>query len=149
MSETKNEEIQKAHQTHSSIMEKAEDSRNPLFYVQPLLGPVNLYNVVPPNERGPNRPLPWKDGNWSQFIRVKKNGTTVTFKFNDKPLGEEANGCYPEDMLMFVYFYYQFLIAKQGTRDSVDLLSHLEYAVLKQIAMNVRSAVSRTTVQSK
>lgn len=75
-------------------------------------------------------PIPWKDGNFDKngFVKISDEGSTVSFKLQKGTYHTDGfNGCYPVQIISFVYQLYTFYAQNNWVAD--DILSGF-YGVL-------------------
>ena len=123
--------VAKLNEYQKKISKQTKNEDNPLQF---LIGPANLYELLPLSQLKDST-LPWDDGKWDDGIYIDKGGKELRFNFNE---------CEVEDVLKFIYFYFQFgsfLSKNPAEYKEVTLL--LEEAQLKIKAGRIKDLIRK------
>ena len=94
------ETLVKLNEKQFELVQEINDPNSSYYRVRHLIGPEQLYELTPVAE-WTDRPLPWKDGNWSNCLTIENDGTKFTCDLSNK----DNDGM--RDVLMFLYYYYE------------------------------------------
>lgn len=108
-----------------------------------LIKPPAKIEVNPSKKRS----LPWSDGNWDEdnFVKIENNGKRVIFELQEGNFNEDGyNGCYPIQLVRFSYQLYQHLQKTKGDRETSQIVTNLEDALLHDTIRSIKRSENNT-----